>query len=125
MSADRTDQLISIPEAVSFVQDGMTIGLSGFSYQNPPMAIVRELIRRGVRDLTLVSGPTSGIETDILIGAGCVRRLVSACVAFECINAIAPAFRQRAAWHDREAARSAANPPPLEPPGMPYHLLLS
>ncbi len=96
MSAERADRLISIPEAASLVQHGMTVGLSGFSYQNPPMAIVRELIRQGARELTLVSGPTSGIETDMLIGAGCVRRLISACVSFENIDAIAPAFRHRA-----------------------------
>ncbi len=96
MNAERADRLVSIPEAASMVQDGMTVGLSGFSYQNPPMAIVRELIRQGAHGLTLISGPTSGIETDLLIGAGCVRRLISACVSFESINAIAPAFRHRA-----------------------------
>jgi glutaconate CoA-transferase subunit A len=96
MSADRSDRLIEIPEAASLVRNGMTVGLSGFSYQNPPMAIVRELIRQGVKDLTLVSGPTSGIETDILIAAGCVRRLVSAGVSFENVDPIAPAFRYRA-----------------------------
>jgi glutaconate CoA-transferase subunit A len=96
MSVHRSDRLIEIQEAVSLVKNGMTVGLSGFSYQNPPMAIVRELIRQGVEDLTLVSGPTAGIETDMLIGAGCVSRLVSACVSFENIDPIAPAFRHRA-----------------------------
>ena len=78
------------------VRDGMVVGLSGFSYQNPPMAMVREIIRRRVRDLTIVSGPTSGLETDLLIGAGCVRRVVTAGVAFERVLSIAPAFRRAA-----------------------------
>src|SRR5262245_49883587 len=78
----------------------MVVGLSGFSYQGPPMAIVREIIRRRLKDLTIVSGPTSGLETDLLIGAGCVRRVVTAGVAFERVAAIAPAFRRAAERDD-------------------------
>ncbi|MGH9748964.1 MAG: CoA transferase subunit A, partial [Candidatus Polarisedimenticolia bacterium] len=96
MSDARAERIIAAPEAAALVRDGMVVGLSGFSYQNPPMALVREVARRRVRDLTLVSGPTSGLETDLLIGAGCVRRVVTACVAFERVLAIAPAFRQAA-----------------------------
>ena len=92
----RADALLELPAAAALVDDGMTVGLSGFAHQNPPMAIVRELVRRGVRGLTLVSGPTSGIETDVLIGAGCVRRVVTAGVALEGVAGIAPAFRYRA-----------------------------
>jgi glutaconate CoA-transferase subunit A len=96
IGGERAERIIGIAEATSLVRDGMTVGLSGFSYQNPPMALVREIIRRRVRDLTIVSGPTSGIETDLLIGAGCVRRVVSAGVAFEGVAGIAPAFRRAA-----------------------------
>jgi glutaconate CoA-transferase, subunit A len=78
------------------------VGLSGFSYQNPPMAIVREIIRRRITDLTVVSGPTSGLETDLLIASGCVRRVVTAGVAFERVSAIAPAFRRAAERGDIE-----------------------
>jgi glutaconate CoA-transferase, subunit A len=89
----RAQRVRSLEEAAAIVRDGMVVGLSGFSYQNPPMAIVRAIIRRGVRDLTVVSGPTSGLETDLLIGAGCVKLVVTAGVAFEGVVAIAPAFR--------------------------------
>src|SRR2546428_3926668 len=92
----RAERVADLAGAAALVRDGMTIGLSGFSYQNPPMAIVRALIRRGVEDLTIVSGPTAGIETDLLIGAGCARRVVSAGVAFERVAGIAPAFRRAA-----------------------------
>lgn len=95
-SVGRDGRTIGLAEAAALVRDGMTVGLAGFSYQNPPMAIVREIIRRRVRDLTIVSGPTSGLETDLLIGAGCVRRVVTAGVAFERIAGIAPAFRRAA-----------------------------
>jgi glutaconate CoA-transferase subunit A len=92
----RAERLLDLREAAALVRDGMVVGLSGFSYQNPPMAIVRALIRRRLKDLTIVSGPTSGIETDLLIGAGCVKRVVTAGVAFERVLPIAPAFRRAA-----------------------------
>ena len=37
-----------------------------------PMAAVRALIRRGVKDLHVVGVPTSGLPIDMLVGAGCV-----------------------------------------------------
>lgn len=39
------------------------------------MAATAALIRRGVRDLRLVNVPTGGMQTDLLIGAGCVAAL--------------------------------------------------
>ena len=91
--ANRLQRIRDLQEVVDLVEDGMTVGMSGFSYQGPPMAVVREFIRRGLRDLTLISGPTAGIETDLLIGAGCVRRVITAGVALEQVAGIAPAFR--------------------------------
>ena len=88
------NNIINVKEAIKKVKDNSTLGLSGFSYMNPPMALVREIIRKDIKDLRLVSGPTSGIETDILIGAGCVREVVTACVAFEKIAGVAPNFRE-------------------------------
>jgi glutaconate CoA-transferase, subunit A len=96
VSADRGERIGGAAEAAALVRDGAVLGLSGFSYQNPPMALVRELIRRRVKDLTLISGPTAGLETDLLIGAGCVRKVITAGVAFETIAGIAPAFRAAA-----------------------------
>ena len=44
------------------------------------MRATRELVRRGVRDLHLVCVPTSGIQADILIGAGAVRTLETSAI---------------------------------------------
>src|SRR5439155_2127371 len=96
VSDERAERVLDASEAAALVRDGMVVGLSGFSHQNPPMARVREIIRRRVKGLTIVSGPTSGIETDLLIGAGCVRRAVTAGVAFEQVVPMAPAFRRAA-----------------------------
>ena len=88
-----SSKVISIKKAVSWIKDGMTVGLGEFSYQNPPMEAVREIIRTHKKDLTIISGPTSGLATDLLIGAGCVSRVVTAGVAFEEVSGIAPNFR--------------------------------
>lgn len=40
-----------------------------------PMALAREIAARGVRDLHLVTAPTSGLLADVLIGAGCIRTI--------------------------------------------------
>ena len=90
----RAKRITSVNQAVNELKDGMVVGLSGFSYMNPPMEFVREIIRKEKKNLTLVSGPTSGIETDMLIGAGCVKRIITAGVAFEKVAGIAPNFRK-------------------------------
>ncbi|OIP95999.1 hypothetical protein AUK40_05420 [Candidatus Wirthbacteria bacterium CG2_30_54_11] len=90
----KTDtKIISIKKAVSWIKDGMTVALGEFSYQNLPMEVVREIIRTRKKDLTIISGPTSGLATDMLISAGCVSRVVTAGVGFEDVAGIAPGFR--------------------------------
>jgi len=93
---NKQSNLITLNEALNRVKSGITIGLSGFSYMNPPMAFIRGIIKRKLKNLTIVSGPTSGIETDMLIGAGCVKKVVTSCVAFEKIAGVAPNFRNAA-----------------------------
>ncbi len=50
----------------------MTLGIGGWIFHGQPMTLVRGLIRRGVRDLTLIPSPGS-VAPDMLIGAGCVK----------------------------------------------------
>src|SRR5438876_9613895 len=68
-------ELLTLPEAVEgLVRDGDTVALEGFTHLIP-FAAGHELIRRGLRDLTLVR-MTPDIVYDQLIGMGCARRLV-------------------------------------------------
>ncbi len=46
-----------------------------------PMALVRALIRRQVRDLHLLCVPIGGLAVDMLIGAGCVSAIQCAAVS--------------------------------------------
>jgi glutaconate CoA-transferase subunit A len=45
------------------------------------MAATRELVRRRARDLRIVCVPTSGIQADVLIGAGCVAAIETSAVS--------------------------------------------
>lgn len=68
-------QLISLNEAVSrYVNDGDTVALEGFTHLIPTAA-AHELIRQRKRELTLVR-MTPDLVYDLLIGAGCARKLV-------------------------------------------------
>jgi glutaconate CoA-transferase, subunit A len=64
-------QMLTVAEAAMLVPDGVSVAMTGFA----PMALVRALIRRGARDLHLVTVPSGGLAVDMLIGAGCVRSL--------------------------------------------------
>ncbi|MDH3712503.1 MAG: CoA synthetase [Gammaproteobacteria bacterium] len=61
----------SIDELVARIPDGARLALPKDS-AGAPMGAVRALIRRGVRDLHLITVPTSGLATDLLVGAGSV-----------------------------------------------------
>lgn len=64
-------RFVELEEAAALVPDGRSLGIGRL----PPMALVRALLRRGARDLDLVSAPTGGLAEDLLIAAGAVRTL--------------------------------------------------
>lgn len=87
-------KLVSIDEAVAGIGDGCKVGLGGWIFNAQPMALVRALIRKGVRDLELVPSPSS-IAPDMLIGAGCVKKTSCTFISFEQFG-LAPHFRRGA-----------------------------
>lgn len=58
----------------------------------PAMAATRALIQRGVKDLRLVTLPVSGLQADLLIGAGCVASIETSGVTMGEFG-LAPRFR--------------------------------
>ena len=46
-----------------------------------PMAATRALVRRGVKRIHLVALPTSSLQADLLIGAGCIETLETSAVS--------------------------------------------
>lgn len=95
----RESLLTEIENVVDAIDDGDTVAIGGFLTSHKPMACIRELIRRNISNLTVISPPTS-LETDLLIAEGCVDRVITPYVGAEAISSIAPWFRHRAE-HDQ------------------------
>jgi glutaconate CoA-transferase, subunit A len=87
-------KLTSLYAALDGIEDGMSVGLGGWIFNAQPMALVRELIRRGRRNLRLVPAPGS-IAPDMLIGADCVAETGCVFISFEQFG-LAPHFRRAA-----------------------------
>ncbi|HZC31479.1 MAG TPA: CoA-transferase, partial [Gaiellaceae bacterium] len=68
-------RLMTLAQAAALVHDGDHVALGGFAIARNAVALAHELVRRGVRGLT-ISGAVLGLEADILVGAGCVEGIV-------------------------------------------------
>jgi len=69
------DSLMTLEDAVrSFITDGCQLAIGGFTVTRNPMAIAYEIVRQRVKDMHLVCH-SNGQALDVLIGAGCVKRL--------------------------------------------------
>src|SRR5580658_3700407 len=75
-----TEIVRTLDEALAPVVDGCMLAVPRES-SGAPMAATRALIRRGVRRLHLVTLPTSSLQTDLLIGAGCIETLETSSVS--------------------------------------------
>ena len=85
------DKRMSAPEVVAQLQDGMTIGIGGWGPRRKPMALVREILRSDLRDLTIVA--YGGADVGMLCAAGKVKKVVFAFVSLDFIP-LEPYFRQ-------------------------------
>jgi glutaconate CoA-transferase, subunit A len=70
----------SLDDALAPIADGAMLAVPRES-SGVPMAATRALIRRGVRRLHLVALPTSTLQADLLIGAGCIETLETSSVS--------------------------------------------
>jgi glutaconate CoA-transferase subunit A len=69
-----------LDELAAALPDGAKLAVPNDPY-GVALAATRGLVRRGVRGLHLVCIPTSGIQADVLIGAGCVAAIETSAVA--------------------------------------------
>ena len=89
MNTQRRERIIDEVEAASWIEHGMTIAIG----QPTPMALVRQIIRREIKDLTVVD---AGFSLDMLIAAGCVRKVVSYYAGGGFGNPVMPSYRRAA-----------------------------
>ncbi len=70
-----SDKLMTLEEAVNrFIKDGCQLAIGGFTIVRNPMAVAYEIIRQRIKDIHLVCH-SHGQALDVLIGAGCVKRI--------------------------------------------------
>ncbi|MEP6863620.1 MAG: CoA transferase subunit A [Deltaproteobacteria bacterium] len=68
----------SVAEALAPLRDGMTIMCGGFGLSGNPEALIRGVVERGVRDLTLVSNNAGNLGKGLAtwLKAGIVRKVI-------------------------------------------------
>ena len=75
-------KIVSAREALADLQDGMQLATGGWIFSNQPMALVREVIRKGTKNLRLVPAPGS-VAPDMLVGAGALADISCVFISFE------------------------------------------
>src|SRR3954464_12773083 len=99
----------SVDDAVAAIPDGAMV-IVPREASGVPMEATRALIRRGVQRLHLVALPTSTLQADMLIGAGCVETLETSAVS---LGEFGPAPRFTAAVLNRTITMKDATCPAL------------
>ncbi len=84
------DKRTTARDAIGELRDGMTVGIGGWGSRRKPMALVREILRSPVKDLTLVC--YGGPDVGLLCAAGKVRKVVYGFVSLDSIP-LEPHFR--------------------------------
>ncbi len=85
------DKRLSAAEIIASLSDGMTLGIGGWGPRRKPMALVREIMRSDLKDLTIVA--YGGADVGMLCAAGKVKKLVFAFVSLDAIP-LEPWFRK-------------------------------
>ncbi|MBW2267007.1 MAG: CoA transferase subunit A [Deltaproteobacteria bacterium] len=85
------DKRMTSAAVVAELRDGMTLGIGGWGSRRKPMALVREILRSPLKDLTVVTygGPDAGL----LCKYGKVKKLIYGFVSLDSI-ALEPHFRK-------------------------------
>ncbi len=68
-------KLTTLQEAVASIPSGSHLALSGFAITRCAMAFAREVIRQGIKGLT-ISQCVGAMDADMLVGAGAVERFI-------------------------------------------------
>ncbi len=66
------DKRITLSDVPRYVQSAMTVGVGGGPVMITPIAMIREVLRSGARELRVVASSTGGLGIDLMIGAGAV-----------------------------------------------------
>ena len=111
------DKRISAAAAVAQISDGMTVGIGGWGPRRKPMALVREILRSDLKDLTIVA--YGGADVGMLCASGKVKKVIFAFVSLDFIP-LEPYFRQaRQSGADQQPHQGVAAQRPAAGAGVP------
>ena len=82
MTTRREEKLVDLTTAVTLISNGDVLGVGGFTLSRTQSALVHEIIRQRKLDLTVVSTSVS-MQMDMLVAAGCVRRVEHGAASIE------------------------------------------
>lgn len=73
------DKTCTIEEAIARIPDGAVVMIGGFGVPGTPFALIRELVRQGQRNLTIIKNDANerGMGVDRLLASGQVARLIT------------------------------------------------
>ncbi len=87
-------EVISIEQVTKeLIPDGSFVALGGVHSHNGPMALVRQIIRYGIKNLTLLGSISTGLPIDLLVAAGCAKKILAPYVGME-MWGLAPNYRK-------------------------------
>jgi glutaconate CoA-transferase subunit A len=95
-------KVLTAAAVVGRIEDGMTVGIGGWGSRRKPMALVREILRSDLKDLTIVS--YAGPDVGLLLQSGQASKVVFAFATLDSIP-LEPLFsraRQEATASFRE-----------------------
>jgi len=92
MPRNVVNKTMDFSQALGQIRHGDTIGIGGMTLYRKPMAFVRGLVRRELRDLT-VMGMCSGFEAELLAAAGSLGTLRTCYFGLEFLG-LAPLLRK-------------------------------
>lgn len=84
------NKLMTSTDVVSQLKSGMTIGIGGWGPRRKPMALVREILRSDIKDLTIAA--YGGADVGMLCASGKVKKVIFAFVSLDFIP-LEPYFR--------------------------------
>jgi glutaconate CoA-transferase subunit A len=85
------NKFMTAADMVAQLKSGMTIGVGGWGPRRKPMALIREIVRSDLKDLTVVA--YGGADIGMLCAAGKVKKAVYGFVSLDAIP-VEPYFRK-------------------------------
>ena len=77
------DKTCAVADIANAIESGMTLGIGGWGGRRKPMAVIRELLKTDVRDLTVIS--YGGPDVGMLAAAGRIAKLVFGFVSMDLV----------------------------------------